>query len=330
MAWYNPATWTPVDNLQGQNNKKSTGGNVGNNFNQPIADNPAIYQQDPNQVRSSVGGVNYNYAGQPISNVPSGGGGGGGGGGYDAAAAQAAAEKAASEARIAKARSASKAFIGDILGVYEDLYGGVGRAGADQTSRLNQRYDKEVSSLTDQFNAELPTIGRAHAGRGTYDSSFRLDDEFGAKTGFENQLQDIGTQKAEDAAKIGQFVATERASIDAGRAGVNDIRARLADVQDEGEIVQLQNELSNKLRTIQAERASNLTQNEYVNQAQQLAPTGDRIAALQQTLSGIIQGQAPGPLKQAIAEQVIGSSGLSEEDKQRLRGVVSTQLNQGA
>lgn len=330
MAWYNPATWTVVDNLQGQN-KKSTGGNVNNNFNQPIADNPAIYQQDPTQVRNKIGGVSYNYAGQPINpsllGATTGGATTGGGGGYDA---EAAAEKAASEARIARARQASKAFIGDILGVYEDLYGGVGKAAADQTARLNQRYDKEVSSLTDQFNQELPTIGRAHAGRGTYDSSFRIDDEFGAKTGFENQLSDIGTQKAEDAAKIGQFVATERASINAGRAGVNDIMARLNDVQDEGEIIQLQNELSNKLRTLQAERATNLTQNEYVKQAQSLAPTGDRLASLQQTLSGIIQGQAPGPLKQAIAEQVIGSSGLSEEDKQRLRGIVSTQLTQGA
>lgn len=56
MAWYNPSTWSVVDKLQGQNNKPAA----------PAPDMSYIYNQDPSKVRMTIGGVDYNYAGDPI------------------------------------------------------------------------------------------------------------------------------------------------------------------------------------------------------------------------------------------------------------------------
>lgn len=52
MAWYNPATWTIVDNLQGQNKKSST---------------PS---QDPNKVVGYINGRPYNYGGDFLDGGP--------------------------------------------------------------------------------------------------------------------------------------------------------------------------------------------------------------------------------------------------------------------
>jgi hypothetical protein len=248
--------------------------------------------------------------------------GGGGGGGYDPAAAQAA-EDAAKRAQL---QSGIKKLIGDTLGVYDSLYGDVRKAATSQRQALDKRYNREVGSLTDQFNTELPKIGRGYAGRGAFDSSYRMDAEAGAQKGFENQITDIGQQRQADAAKIGQYQTEQEAQFGAGQGLLRTVQSRLPETQDVNELMQLRNDIEKRMSELQAARGSNQSQEAYVQKFGQLAPAGDRLGQLQSTLTNIVNGQAPGPLKRAVAQQIIGSAGLSKDDQARLLNQVNTQI----
>lgn len=56
MAWYNPSTWSFVDKLQGQSNKQESTDDY----------MKRVQSQDPNKVRMTLNGVDYNFAGDPI------------------------------------------------------------------------------------------------------------------------------------------------------------------------------------------------------------------------------------------------------------------------
>lgn len=252
-------------------------------------------------------------------------------GGYvydpEAAARQAAAAKeAAEEAKKQEVMGYTSKMINNAIGLYGKLFGNVKGAAKSQLGVLDKRYNQEVGGLTDQFNQELPKVGRAYAARGTYDSSYRNDAETQATTGFQNQLQDIGTQREADAAKIGQYVATQEADINANKGLLRKMLAELPNVESLDELTQLKRDIDKQYATIEASLAGNQSQEAYTKKLAQVAPSADRMPALQSTLTNIINGAAPGPLKRAVAEQVIGSSGLDKEQQQELLGQINSQI----
>ena len=256
-------------------------------------------------------------------------GGGSGGGGYDPAAAQRAAEAAriaAEEAKKNELRGQAQSLIQTLTGAYDSLFGNAKSAAASQNKALSDRYNTEVGGLTEQFNQELPKVGRGYAARGTYDSSYRGDAEQQATTGFNNQIQDIGTQRDADAAKIGQFVAEKQGMVDSEKGLLQKMLGDLPNVTDLNELTQLKQQIDRKIADTQAAAAGVQSEQAYRDKLNTIAPSADRLAGLQTTLSNIVNGAAPGPLKRAVAQQVIGSSGLSKEEQDQLLGQVNSQI----
>lgn len=247
---------------------------------------------------------------------------GGGSGGYDPAAAQAAAD----EAKRGQLRSDASNLIQTLTGAYDSLFGNAKSAAASQNKALSDRYNTEVGGLTEQFNQELPKVGRGYAARGTYDSSYRGDAEQQATTGFNNQIQDIGTQRDADAAKIGQFVAEKQGMVDSEKGLLQKMLGDLPNVTDLNELTQLKQQIDRKIADTQAAAAGVQSEQAYRDKLNTIAPSADRLAGLQTTLSNIVNGAAPGPLKRAVAQQVIGSSGLSKEEQDQLLGQVNSQI----
>jgi len=243
-----------------------------------------------------------------------------------AAAAAEAARKAEEAARRQQLQGGIKKLIGDTLGIYDSLYGDVRGAAQSQRQLLDQRFDRETGSLTDQFNQELPKIGRAYAGRGAFDSSYRIDAEAGAQKGFENQITDLSEQRKADAARVGQGVAEQEAQFGAQQGLLNTMLGRIDETTDVNELTQLRNELDRKMAELTAGRASNMSRDAYTQKFNQLAPAADRLSGLQTTLSQIINGQAPGPLKRAVAQQIIGSAGLPKEQEDQLLAQINSQI----
>ncbi len=286
----------------------------------------ALGQQDPNAAVGSINGRYYNYAGDFIGDVPQSTNANKSVGSYDPAAAQRAAQRAAEEAQRGQLRGDAANLINNLVGAYDSLFGSAKTAAASQNQALDKRYTQEIGSLTDQFNQELPKIGRGYAARGTYDSSYRVNAEQEATTGFQNQVQDIGTQREADAAKIGQFVAEKEGMVNAEKGLLAKMLNDLPNVTDINELTQLKQQIDRKIADTQAAASGIQSEAAYRSKLNEIAPSTDRIAGLQSTLSNIINGAAPGALKRAVAQQVIGSSGLNKEEQDKLLGQVNSQI----
>jgi hypothetical protein len=234
-------------------------------------------------------------------------------------AAQAAAQARAEEAQRGQLRGDIGTNIRNAQNAYSQLYGDVTGAATSQRQALDQRYGKETQALGEQFNQELPGIGRAYAARGAFDSSYRMDAEEAAQKQFQRQLEDIGSQREADAAKIGQYVAEQQAKIQAEQGILGTIGGRLGQTTDLNELMQLRNQLERQIADTQSQRAGAMSQQQLMQRFGQLAPANDRLATLQGTLSQIMQSAAPQGLKVATAQQLIGSAGLSPEEQNRLQ-----------
>lgn len=322
--WYNPATWTAVDNLQGQNNQQQT-----TNSQMP---NGAMY------YNGTTGGVEELSNGQwqpydASQNIREASPVGGGGGLTQAQiyaqqqAAERARQEAADNARRAELRGGIRNLINSMSGVYDLLHGDINSAAAEQRQGLQDKYNKETGSLTDQFNQEMPVIGRGWAARGAYDSSYRTGAEGVATDAYGKQIQSLGDEKIASEGKIGQWAAQQRANIEADRGGVSAVGAQIDAENDINVLTQLKNQIDAKLRDNQAKRADYTTQGAARQALVAAAPTTDNSGALGKVLVQIIQGQAPRALKIATAKEVIGSSGLTEEEKARLSQQVETQVS---
>jgi hypothetical protein len=253
----------------------------------------------------------------------------GAGGGLSAAqiaAQQEAAQKAAEEAQKTQYRQNITGLIDQALGVYDTLFGNVGAAATSQRQALESRYNKETGSLTDQFNAELPKIGRGFAGRGTYDSSYRIEGENEAGKQFQNQLDTVKTGYETDQAKIGQELMAQQANINTGKSLLNITKSQLGQVTDLNELLATQNEINKKIVELQGAAQSTGTQEAYKAKFGELAPAADRMSTLQNQLSTIINGQAPASLKRAVAQQIVGSAGLPKDQEDQLTNIINTQI----
>lgn len=303
-----------------------------------FAPKPAPKQANPTKpgytnTPGAIGGYTANAMATPqyqqletIQTDTGGGGGYAGGSGYDPVAAQRAAQEAADNARRGQLKTEATSLLQNLMGAYDSLFGNVRSAAKSQSDLLDKRYNQEVTGLTDQFNQELPKVGRAYASRGTFDSSYRGDAENQATTGFNNQIQDIGSQREADAAKIGQFVAEKEGMVNAEKGLLAKMLGDLPNVNDLNELTQLKQSIDRKIADVQTAQAGTQSQAAYASKLGEIAPSADRMGSLQATLTNIVNGAAPGPLKRAVAQQVIGSSGLTEEQQRQLLGEVNSQI----
>ena len=257
-----------------------------------------------------------------------GGGGGGGGGYYDAAAAAAAAEEAAKQARIQQSRDAITGLVGSITGVYDALYGDINNVAKDKTAQLETKYGREIGNLTDEFNSQFPLIGQNYAGRGAYDSGYRIEAEDRATGGYKRSLGDINYNKKQDLSKLGQEIAVTQADINANKGGVQAILAQIGAINDENALTNLRNELDTKLRTVQASRAGNMSQSAYMQRLNQTVPGAARAGEIRANLQNVLKSAIPTALKRSVATQLVNGAGVDPEIAAALMGEINLQLSQ--
>jgi hypothetical protein len=237
---------------------------------------------------------------------------------------QAAAAQQAKQA--ADLRGTITGTIGNLQNVYNQLYGDIAGAAQSQRDVLEKRFGRETGALGEQFTSEFPKIGRAYAARGAYSSSYRQDAQEAAQRAFQRQLEDIKMQREQDAANIGQFLAREQGKIQAEQGILGKTLGQLGKETDINQLTQLRNTIDRQIADVQAQRAGTQSQEAYLQRFQTIAPASDRLANLQATLTNIIQGAAPGAVKQQVANQIIGSAGLSPQEEEQLRSQITQQL----
>lgn len=242
------------------------------------------------------------------------------------AQAQARAEEMARETQRKALRGGISGLIDAAMRTYDTIFGNVKEAAKSQRGLLEEKYNTETEGLTEQFTQEIPKIGMSYAGRGAYDSSYRMGAEAQAQKQYMDQLKGLGTARAAEEAKIGQELQSQEANIQKERSLFDLMRQRIGEMSNIDELTQTRNELDRKIREIQATAASTGTQEAYRQRFAQIAPAASNLANLRAQLSNIIQGAANPMLKKSVAEQLIGSAGLTEEEKNQLTTEVNTQL----
>ena len=242
-------------------------------------------------------------------------------------AQQRAAQEAADNAKRAELRGGIRNLIQSMTSMYDLLHGDINNVAAEQRKGLQDKYNKETGALTDQFNQEMPAIGRGWASRGAYDSSYRVQGEQNATDAYGRQIEGLGTAKIADEGKIGTWAAQQRATLENDRGGVNAIGALIDSEQDINSLTELKNKIDQRLRDNTAKRADYTTQGAARQSLMSSVPLTDNSGALGKVLGQIIQGEAPKALKIATAQQIIGSSGLTEEEKARLNQQVVSQVS---
>jgi hypothetical protein len=277
----------------------------------PWGPNGELYNDD-----GSVSGNAYSPAYSPA------GGGGGGATAVDPAVVE-------QQKRVAQANALKGGITGiinNIKGVYDAIYGDVDAVGKEKAGQVDQRFNQETKSLTDQFASQFPGIGNAYASRGTYDSSYRINAEDAAKTGFNNQLTGIGQDRGNALAEVGKYVAGQQADVNANKGGLDAILAQIQASENPDELQALQNSLDERKRSLEASRAGLRSRDSYLGEVNRIAPTGDRLAGLTANLTNVINSQVPAPLKRAIGRQLIANSGLPPAQQAQAQATLDSQL----
>lgn len=228
-------------------------------------------------------------------------------GGGDTVAAEAA--QRASEA--AKFRSQVGSLVKNITGVYDALYGDVDVAASEKSKAIAKRYSDDESSLTGQFNEQFPLIGNAYAGRGTYDSSYRVNKEEGAKGAYGSSLKKLSSGREDDLAEVGRYIAEQRANFGAQKKGLDNILEDIDLEENPDNLRSLRNKLDARLNGLEASRAGLRSRKNYLSTLNERVPEGNRIIGIRNSLTNVLQSAVPGAVKKQIGAQLIQNSGLS-------------------
>lgn len=282
------------------------------------------------QVLSPTGGLTYQSPGTIPNTQQSGGGQTGTLGASYTAPAGPTPEQAAEQTRqsnLLKARNSITGLVNNIRGVYDALYGDIGAAVADKTGQVENKYGTEEQALTNQFNEQFPAIGRAFSGRNTYDSSYRINAEEGAKKGFQDTLNQQNIAKQGELAGVGQYMQEAHAGVEGGKGTLDLVIQQINQSDNEQELQSVMNELQTKMSALQQQRAGAQPQNFYLQKLNQAVPTTSRLPQLQASLANVVGSSVPGPVKQSIVSQLINNSALSPQEKEQILAQYMGQIN---
>lgn len=247
----------------------------------------------------------------------------------EAAARAAAAAKAAEDARKAGLlRTDTTNIINRVKDIFNSRYGQIDAAAAEQDATLGTRFANESTDVTGQVQTENQKLGVAHAASGTFDSSYRGNNQDTVTKAGESQIRDLGTELEENRAKIGQFVAGKKGELDSNKAGLDAVLSTLGETTDLAELTQLKNTLLAREAELKAGDASISTRAQSLSSLQSIAPSNARAVQLKTTLSKIVAGGADARTKSAIGNQLIAAAGLDPADAEALRQGFQSDISQ--
>lgn len=237
-----------------------------------------------------------------------------GGGGFDPAAAKAAADAA----QAAKLRGEITQLVNRVKDTFNSRYGQVDASVREKSGQLNQRFTKESGDISKQAEGENQKLGVAHAAGGTFDSSYRGNNQDTVTHAAEGQIGDLGTELKENLGKVGGWGAQQKSRFGAEKGAMDTILTRIAESTDPGELSAVRNQIDAKIAGLQAEGSDNNTMAQNNQALNQIAPSKERAQKLQTTLSQIVAGNADTRSKSLVAQRLITSAGLDPQDEQAL------------
>jgi len=248
----------------------------------------------------------------------------------DPAAVAAAAAAAANAAKVRSLRGEVTNIANSIKDIFNSRYGLVDAGANEQTGKLNSRFATESGDITTQVEGENQKLGAAHASGGSFDSSYRGNNQDTVTTAGQNQIRDLGTELQDNLAKIAAWVSTQKGGFDAEKSGMDSIVSRLGETDDVGELTSLRSQLDARIAQLRGGQAEYNTNAQNKSALEGIAPSSQRTQQLKTTLSQIVAGNADPKMKSAIAGQLIQSAGLSPEEARTLLSGVNSEIQKQA
>jgi hypothetical protein len=225
-------------------------------------------------------------------------------------------------AKAAGLRTDITNLVNSIKNAFNDRYGAVKGAASEQSEALNSRFADESGQLTKQIGGETEAIGAASAAGGTFDSSYRGNNQDTVTQAGAQQIKGLGQDLESDMARVGEYVNKERSAGEAEKAGYESAVTRLAQSTDLNELTTFKNQVEGRIRELQA--TSPQTKQQAISAIQEIAPSNPRAQKLQTTLSQVVASAADSGTKRTIGERLIMSAGLSpDETKQALEALAA-------
>jgi len=223
-----------------------------------------------------------------------------------------------------------KGTITDLVGkaktLYDQLFGGAQNVYSEKKSNLETQYSKGLGELAKSYATELPKIGQAYAAQGAYRSTWRGGAEQAAQQGYQKQLSDLAEAQKQAIAGLGGEFTKTQAQVSGGKSELQTVLDRIAGETDINALTSLRNKLDTQIADLQTNIATTQTQPQQLAAAGGIASVSDKFNQANQTISTIINGQAPAALKKQIASQIVTSSDLTDQEKQQLQNRINSEI----
>lgn len=230
-----------------------------------------------------------------------------------------AAAAAANAARIAGLRGDITGKRDAIMAAYNALFGDVKNLAKSQSADVERKAGENINDLTQSYTSSIPQIESSYAAVGAGDSTDTRDAKIGAKSGFDKSVKEVGENKADDLAKIGQYVDENTANWMADRDSIMRLIDRVGDTEDVGDLNEARNTVENKLGTLGATRATLDTEKGARGKLSDITADNGRFAAIKDSLDKIVNSSLSGGVKAAAVQAVSDSADLTEADKQKVK-----------
>lgn len=298
MSWFNPLTWKPVDNLQGQNDPNNPNGN---NYQKPAALGGGGYSPFLNSGPAPASYAANSLLAAPPSVL-----------GANATANGTPSGTGAPADPYAGLRSSVANRISLIQHAYDALTGNIRNQVADQNNQNNQNYDKQLSSLGDQYQTTANGLGGAFSARGLGDSSFYGGAQQDAGKTYADNQQSILDSRNQTAAGLGQFAQSNIAQDEAAKNSYGDYLTNLPNYT-QSDLQSLDGSLGQAYNTVQGQAAGIGTNQQFVDTLHKYAPTQNQGGSqLASQLQQLVSSGAPTFAKNQIQQGLIKQAGITD------------------
>lgn len=203
--------------------------------------------------------------------------------------------------------------IGQLQGMYGQLFGNIDQNVADQRSQYDTGFNTQQNQLNNDYQGSMGQIGQIMAGRGLGDSSYLGDAQGQATNTYNTNLDSLNQGKANAYSSLGKFATTQKQALGAGQKQLGQYD--LSQYTDPTSLMTLRNQLDQQLSTLGQTQAGLGTNAGYQSALQAATPaaTQQGSAQLQTQLQKLKSSGASPLVTNQIAQGLIKSAGKTND-----------------
>lgn len=213
--------------------------------------------------------------------------------------------------------------------LYDLIYGDLNTQTQARKSELDKAYGEQRTGLQSQYEKSQAVLPSAFAAQGIANSSYLAREAGNAQDTYNQNLAAIQKDQEAKQAQLGQSYQQALAGYQQARANLGSINPTFtgtaADIQG------IQSQLDQQVNALSADRSKLMTDSQYRNSLNAIAPTQNMGASqLQEQLAKITNSSIPGYAKDTIAQGLIKQSGQDPnfytDYYEKIKGGASTPL----